>query len=242
MDQPDARPIALGRTLNCRDVGGYVTATGPAIRPGLLFRSDLPVVDDEDRHHAEALQLRTVIDLREPEERSTRPARLPATGAEIVSIPLGLGPLVAADPSRASSLTALYRTAILKTGGQIVAVVRELAKPGALPALVHCAAGKDRTGIVIAVLLSALGIPDGKIAHDYAMSARCLTPKFFEDLDRETVHARGVNLTALHAAEPEDITQALALVRHVAGDAQGYLLRHGVEVDELERLRASLVT
>jgi len=236
--QPGRR-INLGRSLNCRDVGGHAAGAG-VVRHGLLFRSDLPLVDDARGHHLEPLGLRTVIDLREPDERIARPVRLATATPRIVSMPSGLGPLVAADPTKAASLTILYRTAILETGPRLAEIVSELARPGALPALVHCAAGKDRTGIVVALVLSALGVADEDVARDYALSAENLGPEFFAALD-ETTDALDVDLTALRSADDAEMVRLLALVREVAGDARAYLRHHGVSEEDLNALTRALV-
>lgn len=236
---PPGGRIDLGRSRNCRDVGGHVAGTG-TVRHGVLFRSDLPLVDDVHRHHLEPLGLRTVIDLREPDERTTRPARLATASPLIVGLPSGLGPLVAADRTKAASLTALYRTAILETGPRLAEIVTELARPGALPALVHCAAGKDRTGIVVALVLSAVGVADEAVALDYALSAQNLDAAFFADLDASAGDVE-VDLTALHAADGAEMVRLLALVREVAGSARDYLRHHGVSDEDMVALERALV-
>jgi protein-tyrosine phosphatase len=72
------------------------------------------------------------------------------------------------------SLDGLYRFVIDERGSYVAAAVRHLCAPGALPALVHCSAGKDRTGLIVALVLAAAGVPDDVIAADYALSADAL--------------------------------------------------------------------
>jgi protein-tyrosine phosphatase len=237
--QSPGRLVPLGRSRNCRDVGGYVTADGQRVRWGQLFRSDLPVLDEEHSVELDALALRTVIDLREPEEREARPSSFAGRTPRVVSKTFGLGPVVAADPSKASSLDRLYETAIRELGGPIADAVTELSTPGALPALVHCAAGKDRTGIVIALVLSALGVADEDVARDYALTAENLGPEFFRDLNQ---HNARVDLTSLTGSDAARMLQALRLVRDLAGDARTYLTMHGVANEDLERLRQALLS
>jgi protein-tyrosine phosphatase len=236
-----SRAVSLGRSLNCRDVGGYPAPDGRQVRWGLLYRSDLPVLDAEHAPDLEALGLNTVIDLREPEERSARPSSAVGRVPRVLDLSFGLGPLVAADPTKAASLRALYRTAILELGGQIAGIVSALCRPSALPALVHCAAGKDRTGIVIGLVLSALGVPDEVVAQDYAVTADNLTATFFDGLNAEGRNAR-VDLTSLVGADVEEMLRLLKLVREVAGDARAYLVEHGVTAEELDRLGDTLLT
>jgi len=235
-----SRAVSLGRSLNCRDVGGYATHDGRRVRWGLLYRSDLPVLDDEHAAELEALGLNTVIDLREPEERSARPSSAAGRVARTLDLSFGLGPVVAADPTKAASLRALYRTAILELGNQIADVVSELCGPGALPALVHCAAGKDRTGIVIGLVLSAIGVADEAVAQDYAVTAENLTATFFDGLNADG-HSARIDLTSLVGADVGEMLRLLELVREVAGDARTYLVEHGVTAEELDRLSGLLL-
>ena len=237
--QSPGHSLPLGRSRNCRDVGGNTTSDGRVVRQGLLFRSDLPLLDEEHAGQLDALGLRTVIDLREPEEREARPAAFAGREPRVVARSFGLGPVVAADPSKASSLDRLYETAVRELGDSIADVVTELCAPGALPALVHCTAGKDRTGIVIGLVLSALGVPDDDIARDYAVTAENLGTSFFKDLNQHNVR---VDLTSLTGADATVMLQLLGLVRSIAGDAHSYLTSHGVTPEDLDRLRGSLLS
>lgn len=232
--------IPLGRSQNCRDVGGYTTTDGRVVRRGLLYRSDLPVLDQEHTAELDALGLNTVVDLREPEEREMRPSSVEGKVARVLPIPFGLGPLVAADPAKAESIGALYRAMVLELGDPIAQVVSELCRPGALPALVHCAAGKDRTGMIIGLVLSALGVDDTDVAGDYATTADNLTSAFFDDLNADGHNAR-VDLTSLVHADLDEMLRVLALVREVAGDTRSYLVGHGVDPSDLDRLSESLL-
>jgi len=239
MAQQQSRTVSLGRSLNCRDVGGYPTADGRTVRWGLLYRSDLPVLDDEHEPELEAISLNTVIDLREPEERAARPSSAVGRVPRVLDMPFGLGPMVAANPAKAASLRVLYRSAILELGSQIADIVSELCRPEALPALVHCAAGKDRTGMVIGLVLSAIGVSDADVAGDYAVTTDNLTTQFFDDLNGDD-HTARVDLTSLLGADAQEMLHLLDLVREVAGDARSYLVGHGVDPDGLDRLCDSL--
>ena len=239
--QQQSRAVRLGRSLNCRDVGGYPTADGRQVRWGLLYRSDLPVLDEGHDPELESLRLSTVIDLREPEERSARPSSAVGRVPQVLDLSFGLGPMVAADPAKAASLRSLYRAAIEELGDEIADVVSELCRPEALPALVHCAAGKDRTGIVIGLVLSAIGVSDADVARDYAVTAENLTTGFFADLNEDAHNAR-VDLTSLLDSDAEEMLRLLELVREVSGGARAYLIEHGVMTEDLDRLRDQLVT
>jgi len=232
------RLVPLGGTKNCRDVGGYPTVDGRRVRGGLLFRSDLPVLDEEHADELDDLGLHTVIDLREPEERAAQPATFPGQPPRIVARTFGLGPVVAADPSKASSLERLYETAIRELGAPIAGVVSELCAPDALPALVHCTAGKDRTGIIIGLVLSALGVSDDDVARDYSLTAANLGHEFFRDVN---THNARVDLTSLMGADEALMLHVLSMAREIAGDVRSYLTTNGVREEDLDRLRDSLL-
>lgn len=135
------------------------------------------------------------------------------------------------------TLEALYAFMSATAGPAIAATVSALAAPGALPALVHCAVGKDRTGVTVATLLSALGVADAHIVADYHLSNAGL------GLDRGPVH-----YIDEHGAERRTrpvhaglITTFLASIRATHGDATRYLLAHGVTQSELDALRAAFL-
>jgi protein-tyrosine phosphatase len=227
-------------TSNFRDFGGY-PAAGGAIRPGVLMRSaalvDLGV---SSQQALRSLGLRTAIDLREPVERDLDPAVLGDSGAELREWPLIAG---AIDLTSEISLPELYAEVIERCGDRLAGAVRLLAAPGALPAVFFCSAGKDRTGIVSALLLSSLGVDDETVAGDYA-----LTEAMMQGELRRQVAARaraaglGEQALAVKLGAPRElILGVLAGVRRTDGGAARYLERHGLERGELEALRLAVV-
>src|SRR5258708_15189847 len=161
--------IALPGTLNLRDLGGYPTSDGGTVRWRTLLRSDaLHRLDDAGRAGVAGIGLRTVVDLRTDEEAAQAPSALDGTGARVFRVPLfraeDLGDLPPA-------LAAIYRHMIDDRGAAIAEAVGRLSPGGALPGLIHCSAGKDGTGLVVALVLELIGVPDEIIAADYALSA-----------------------------------------------------------------------
>jgi len=238
------RRIPLAGTLNFRDVGGYPTADGGTIGWRRLLRSDaLHRLDGDAAVVLARLDLRTVLDLRTSEEVRIAPSPpdgLIPPGAVTTHISL-VGEDLTALPA---DLDGIYRFIVDRRGAAIGAAVRFLAKPGGLPALVHCSAGKDRTGIVVAFVLAAVGVPDQVIAADYALSGRYLDPTQTPAIGRVRADTgMGDRLTeALMASPPELIAGILARVRQQAGTIEGYLTSHGVTAAELGALRTALVT
>ena len=112
--------------------------------------------------------MRQVIDLRWPEELVTAPNAFRRSGViRYTSIPL-----LADDPTPHAGLAGMYRHVLDARGTQLVDVVRALLVDDGLPAIIGCAAGKDRTGVTIALLLDLVGVPRDVIIDDYALSAR----------------------------------------------------------------------
>lgn len=240
------RRIPLAGTFNLREVRDYEGLDGRTVRPGLLYRSDaLHQLTDEGRADLRERGIHTVLDLRERGERDVEPDRLDGVGATIVSYPLldaGVG-----DRQRRSAaveLAALYTWIIDNRGAKLAGAIRELARPGALPAVVHCTAGKDRTGIVIALLLSALGVDDGTVVADFAVTELNLGDEF-RRLFLERAVARGADPVALASAlgsDPSLAHQVLTRVSGSDGSAAAYLLRHGLLEAELSSLRELLLS
>ena len=125
----------------------------------------------------------------------------------------------------------------------LVATVRELAGDGALPAMVHCTAGKDRTGMVIALTLAALEVDDGVIAADFAATGPLLWGAFRDQIAARTAPTGlpAEQLEGLLSADPELILSFLERVRAAYGDVPAFLSRHGMTEGELAVLRQRLL-
>lgn len=238
----EAAGIDLGGARNARGVGGLRTTDGGRIRSGVVYRSALLPDTDALRAAAQALNVRTVLDLRGDTEAASRPDRV--TGARVVRLPL-FEPERGAALASTPDLAAIYR-AIVRSGGAIVDGIREIiASDGAT--LVHCTAGKDRTGVFIAIVLSAVGVGDAAVLSTYAESADRLGEQFLLEITSE-LDALGVGraevaplAAALLASPPEQIATVLAAVREQHGSVVEYLFANGLTPDELAQLRALLV-
>jgi protein-tyrosine phosphatase len=235
------RRLPVGGTYNLRDIGGYPVAGGGVTIWGRLFRSDHPRLDGPGRSQLGRLALRTVVDLRDAAERVARPSQLEGLVGRTINHPLTVRSLLTTETATAPPLGDLYSTAVRNLGAEIAEVVSVLAEPRSLPGLVHCAAGKDRTGIIIGLVLSAVGVSDETVAADYALTAEYLTPEFFADIDFTSLPTGPVDITPLYHAEPTAMSEMLATTRSLAGDAASYLIGHGLALRSLERLRAALV-
>jgi protein-tyrosine phosphatase len=229
--------------LNLRDVGGHLTVSGACIRTGLLYRADAPIdLDANAEARLDALRLNTIVDLRRAKERELRPYELPTLTGRYVHISL-VGEERRPVNALTGGLASFNRWVYAERAETIVEITRALAEPDALPALIHCTAGKDRTGLVVGLLQAWLGVPDDVIAADYALSADRLHADDDEAIEKQQI-ALGVNVRErpdLLEARPEWIIDALAAVRDEHGGVDAYLLAHGARPEELEPLREKLL-
>lgn len=237
------RHIALPGTFNVRDAGGYPVAGGGQLRIGLLYRGDaLGRIDDAGRATLVERALRTVIDLREEDERVRVPDALTGLDLNVVHQPLyGQRQQHGKMPR---SLAAVYETLVDDRGPALAAAVGALAVPGALPALVHCTAGKDRTGVVVALTQSVAGVSDADIAEDYARTSDHLTEDFLAVLATSLANFETTPEMRTLALDcpPELILSTLDRVRNRSGSVENYLLEHGLAGDAIAALRTTLTT
>lgn len=238
---PPARHLALPGTRNFRDVGGYRTRDGGTVRWQLLYRSDaLSKMDESGVAELAGRGLRTVLDLREPQESDHAPDPFPGPLPEVLRRPVFDGRLETGDQL---DLEAVYQRMVDDFGAQLTAAVRDLARPGALPALVHCTAGKDRTGVVVALVLSVAGVDRELIAADYALTADYLGPAFVAEVRARLAELglpQGLHDNAI-ACPPELILRTLERITAAHGSVENFLRAHGATTDELTALRTALV-
>jgi protein-tyrosine phosphatase len=235
---PPLRRLPVGSTYNLRDIGDYPVAVDLRTRWGRLFRSDAALFTDGT--DLAGLGLQTVIDLRDDVELAVRPTGLDALVPAVLHRPLDPRSLLSRMPEGSSDpLGELYVALLRERGPELAGIVADLARPGALPALVHCAAGKDRTGVVIALVLSAIGVPDDVVATDYALTSDFLTAEFFAAVPAESGAVDPTD-DVLRGARPESMAAMLRVLAAEHGGARAYLVRHGVPDDAIDHLRTAL--
>jgi protein-tyrosine phosphatase len=228
--------------FNLRDVGGLRTGDGRVVREGLLLRSDSPHrIPPEEAHALEALGVALVVDLRSDTELSDLgTSRLPIATEHM---PLFTDARTM-DIGEVESLAELYVLMLEAGGPNFGAVVRRLAEPGALPALVHCTAGKDRTGLVVGLLLSALGVTDDEVAADYARTGDALdaTMRWLADNDPRGHRHLAARPAWILGAEAATMHQVLGHLRERHGSIRGWCAEVGVDDAALTRLASALLT
>ena len=171
------RHIAFASLYNFRDVGGYQAAAGQAVRWGRFYRSDsLGKLSGGDWERFRQLGVRTVIDLRHGHEIAAR-GRVPASDLlryhhiSVEHRPYDQAGLSAGvEPAR--FLADRYAELAADGAAELRLVLEVIAAEGSAPLVVHCAAGKDRTGVLTALLLALLGVAEDDIVSDYALTGR----------------------------------------------------------------------
>jgi protein-tyrosine phosphatase len=237
------RRIPVPGCPNLRDIGGYPAADGRTTRWRTLLRSGaLYPAGPDGADLLAGYGLRTVIDLRSPNEAGRAPSP-PGIAARTELISL-LDSGARGLPPR---LAPVYRYLIEQRGDVIGSAVGLLAGATGTPALIHCSAGKDRTGLVVGLVLAALGVPDEIIAADYGLSAGYLGARSVAVIGqvKDSTSLDGDSDSDAAAAEllsspPGLMLDVLAWARAAAGSIDSYLLAHGLTPPGLAALRANL--
>ena len=239
------RLIALEGCLNFRDLGGYPTADRRVVRWRRLFRSDaLHLLTPADvTRIRDQLQVREVIDLRSSYElRSEGSGPLAAEGLRHHHIPLFDGDTRRGNEDAGRISLADRYVLLAEIAREPIARVLTTLADADAPAIYHCAAGKDRTGVISAVLLGVLGVADEVIVADYVATRENLDAIVDRLLSLEGYRAILDTLPpdTLHA-EPETMVEFLDRIRARYGSMDGYAVAAGVPATTLERLRAQLL-
>jgi len=254
------RDIAVPGALNVRDLGGYTTADGMQVRWGTVYRSAaLGAVTPAGDAVLANLGLREAIDFRTPAETAASGADILPPGVTDVHLPIDTGD----SGGSPGSLTRAQFTALFGNGQaaadlhqvyqqfvtsaadrlQFGTALRTIADGGSSPLLYHCSAGKDRTGWMSAVLLTALGVPRNQVYADYLLSNPELAASNAA-LEAELNDAGydAALIVPLLTVDSSDLDTAFAEVKQQYGSMDGYLTRGlGLDRGTLAELRARLL-
>jgi beta-glucosidase/6-phospho-beta-glucosidase/beta-galactosidase/protein tyrosine/serine phosphatase len=250
----DHRGIDIDGVYNARGIGGLETMDGRRVLDGLFFRTaGLHGITDDGRRALTLLGVDTILDLRGTTEVTQAPDVI--DGVHIMHLPLhepsdpeaGLFVGAAADESGESGLGAIYRQIVQTRGGEIVQGLRAItAAQGAV--IAHCTAGKDRTGIFVAILLAALGVRDADIVRTYVESSELLGAGFRAEVaalmssaSRDGSQVSDAALDDLLASPPALVEEVLATIRRDYGTVTEYLASHGFSSHDVTALRRRLV-
>jgi protein-tyrosine phosphatase len=242
-----ARTLVREGCVNFRDLGGYRTRDGHQIGWRRLFRADgLNRLSDSDRSLLTELGLATVIDLRTVDEAEQR-GRFPVDEVPVRYVDLPLtdvlpSPEELPDWGEASYVASRYGRMVEEGGPVLTQAIEILAAAGSLPAVVHCSAGKDRTGVLSALVLAFLDVPDETIVEDYALSAAAMD-RLLERLKAEypdSVEEVEKFAPAILHVVPETMEEFLESIRTVYGSYESLAAALGV-TEAIEQLRGNLL-
>ena len=256
--------------LNVRDIGGLPLHGGGTVRHGELVRSDaLASLSPAGVVALESSGIGTVFDLRTESERLRAPEPLPTDGpVKVVELPIlggsmeaqaqalmpasGIAPTLTPDAvaallAQVPTLAQLYVDILGGAADRFAEIARTIARPpdAARPAsLVHCTAGKDRTGLAVALVLSAIGTERSAIVADYALTEANLAGAFSESMMAMFASLGLPDAPQLRElatqSPPSAIEAALDWIAAEHGDAAAYLRSGGLTDDELADLRTRM--
>jgi protein-tyrosine phosphatase len=246
------RVIALQGQSNFRDLGGYATQDGRHVKWRMIFRSgELSHLSAADYDRIAALGVRTVYDLRDQGERAAQPTvwragpvlALASAKPDTVSGAMTALSDPAVDATRARAALADFYGQMPRLYAPEYRVIFHELLAGNAPLLLHCTAGKDRSGLASALILTALGVPRATVVQDYELTDQLLKPllasppktefmRRFQSLPADVQHA-------MMSADPAYIEAAYAAMEREYGSVDNYLGKElGIGRRQIQRLRA----
>jgi protein-tyrosine phosphatase len=231
------------RAYNFRDLGGLPTEDGRVTRSGVLYRS--ATLHDLGPETAEILReewgIGCVVDLRTPDEVAAQGGTTAsAWGVKCLNLPVLTPPLPAAGGPE--DLLSRYFEYLELSTPNIITLLRHISRQDAGPVVVHCTSGKDRTGVVISLLLSLLGVTRDAVAGDYAATAANVAA-VMERLGRGGPRPLLVAdiPPGILEAEEKTIRAFLEQLEGRFGSVGAWALEHGLGQSDVDALRATFI-
>lgn len=240
---PPERRIQLAGPLNFRDLGGNPAQDGRRVRWRRVFRSDSlgPVTPADAAHLTDELGLVSVVDLRSTSEVAQQ-GRGALADAAVDYHHLPLFEVVAGTRREwPDALHEVYRRLLNDSAGQVTAVLRTIAEAETHPVVFHCVAGKDRTGVVAAVLLGLLGVSDDDIVADYALTQDVMPMMLARWRTSSTQPDEREFPAHVLRAEADTMRRLLDLIEAEHGSLRGYARAGGITDEIVDALQAHLL-
>ena len=244
-----AEELQIDGLVNVRDLGGIATRDGRTIRSRQVIRGDNPkaLTEQGQRDLADVVAPAVVVDLRihvEVDREGYVIAHEPARVVNLPMLPQSGVNQEQIDAGAADNLVDDYMRQIDVNADSVVAALRLIADPANRPVFVHCTAGKDRTGIVVAMLLAILGVPDEVIVADYHVTTRNMAPVVERIRTAPVFKENGLAYAPdwIFASDPETMREFLARMTAAYGSAEQWALAHGLAAEDIARLRETLLT
>jgi hypothetical protein len=238
--QSDA--LTIDGLINLRDLGGLPTTSGAATLPGRLLRSESPhTLSESGLKELLDLGIGAVIDLRTTSERDHRPSPLVDAGVHTSHVPI----FTDDDeyPDHLATAAEVYCWWLRERRTGVAAAMSAVADAPSAPILVHCHAGKDRTGVVVGLVLRLAGVGIDDIADDYARSGVQLAGMLARD--RVTAVERGmdpVRVERLFTVRREAMVLTMECVDSEHGGPASLMRSLGLTPGQLERLSALMLS
>lgn len=247
------RVFRMQKIRNFRDIGGYMTRGGRQVAWGKIYRSgSLNKASESDLSFLEALGIKSVFDLRDDWEVKNKPDLLPASinyrrffiaGRELINRSAAL--FYRQDIFR--QFVESYKKAIVDRGAKRIGnIIQALGNQENLPVVLHCTAGKDRAGVIVALILMALGVPEETVINDYTLS-NLFAPQIIQDVRQRIKPVRWLGFKVEHYfplmdAKPFVLRSTVKYIIKKYGSVEKYFLDHaGLEQKDLMKLRKNLL-
>lgn len=244
----EARHIPLEAAHNVRDLGGYPSRFGGRVRWGRVYRADrLDALTESDIETITGLGLVAVYDLRTMAERTRFPDAIPSIHvpvfADVGSATDDLAAIADHDDG-VRFMTEVCANLIRQASREIGAILFTLADADRTPMLFHCMAGKDRTGVVAALILEVLGVDRETVLDDFQLTERFVRPEALAPVIDE-LRSRGLApeaATGVLGAPRSMMAAVLDVLDDEFGGVEHYLTeRGGVDRSAIEAIRRALL-
>ncbi|KZT09151.1 uncharacterized protein LAESUDRAFT_540086 [Laetiporus sulphureus 93-53] len=249
--------VLVEGVINIRDFGARYLAASRIVKPAVLFRSGEPSrITSRGVDSLRVLGVRKVFDLRADVEISKyNTPNAAIEGVEFVRVPIlddAFDPVGIAErlktfaTSESEAFLKLYIQILLSGGPAFEVILTHLRDAPDVPCLLHCTAGKDRTGVFAAVILMLLGASDDDITKDYTLTTYGLRPalpllaaRFQKDHVYRDNWAGTVNMST---AKPQSIQNIMKYIHERFGGVEGYLKTHtSLREEDFARIRENLL-